>query len=105
VVRDPLLRMNTLFGSLANFVLTGYQAVLVVYLVKVVGLSAGGAGLVLALTGLGGVLGALLARRAARFGTARAVLVCKVGAAPFGLLISFADRGPGLGLFLLGDIC
>jgi predicted MFS family arabinose efflux permease len=105
VVRDPLLRMNAVFGCLSNLVLTGYQAVLVFYLVKVVGLSPGVAGVMLSLTSLGGVLGALVARKAAvRIGTARAVLLGKVGLAPFGLLIPLADRGPGLGLFLLGSI-
>jgi MFS family permease len=105
VAGDPLLRMNAVYGCLSDLVLTGYQAVLVFYLVGVVGLSPGLAGIVLALTSLGGVLGALVARRvAARVGTARAVLFCKVGLAPFGLLIPLADRGPGLAQFLLGNI-
>ncbi len=105
VARDPLLRTNTLFGCLSNLALTGYQAVLVVYLITVVGLSSGAAGVVLALTSLGGVLGALAARRVAgRVGTARAVLLGKVGLAPFGLLIPLADRGFGLVLFVAGSV-
>jgi MFS family permease len=105
VFRDPLLRVTTIYGGLSNFLLVGYQAVLIVFLVKVVGLNAGLAGLLLALTSLGGVAGALLARTAAsRFGTARAVLYCKVGLVPFGLLIPLADRGPGLALFVVGSI-
>src|ERR1019366_2666218 len=94
VARDPLLRMNAAFGCLSNLVLTGYQAVLVFYLVKVIGLSPGMTGVMLSLTSLGGVLGALAARGiAARIGTARA-----------GLLSPLAGRGPGLALFLLGSI-
>jgi MFS family permease len=105
VARDPLLRVNAVFGCLTNLVLTGYQSVLVFFLVKVIGLSAGVTGLMLSLTSLGGVLGALAARRvAARIGTARAVLLGKAGLAPAGLLIPLADRGPGLALFLLGSI-
>jgi MFS family permease len=105
VARDPLLRMNAAFGCLSNLVLTGYQAVLVFYLVKVIGLNPGVTGVMLSLTSLGGVLGALAARRiAARIGTARAVLLGKAGLAPFGLLIPLADRGAGLALFLLGSI-
>ena len=105
MARDPLLRTNTLFGCLSNLALTGYQAVLVVYLITVVGLSSGAAGVVLALTSLGGVLGALAARRVAgRVGTARAVLLGKVGLAPFGLLIPLADRGFGLVLFVAGSV-
>jgi MFS family permease len=105
VARDPLLRVNAVFGCLANLVLTGYQAVLVVYLVQVVGLTPGLTGITLSLTSLGGVFGALAARRvAARIGTARAVLLAKVGLAPFGLLIPLADQGPGLVLFVLGSM-
>jgi MFS family permease len=105
VVRDPMLRVTTVFGCLANLVLVGYQAVLVVFLVTVVGLSPGVTGLLLALTSLGGVAGALLARRVAvRFGTARAVLFGKVLLSPAGLLIPLAGRGPGLALFVLGSV-
>jgi predicted MFS family arabinose efflux permease len=105
VIRDPLLRVTTVYGCLSNFLLVGYQSVLIVFLIKVVGLSAGVAGLLLALTSLGGVAGAMLARTLARrFGTARAVLYCKTGLAPCGLLIPLADRGPGLALFVLGSI-
>jgi MFS family permease len=105
VARDPLLRINAAYGCLSNLVLTGYQAVLVYYLVKVIGLSPGLTGAMLSLTSLGGVLGALAARRtAARIGTARAVLLGRTGLAPAGLLIPLAGRGPGLALFLLGSI-
>ena len=105
VLSDPLLRVNAIFGCLSNLVLTGYQSILVVYLISVVGLSSGAAGLTLALTGLGAVVGALVARELARrLGTARTVLVSKVAVTPFGLLIPLADRGPGLALFLQGSI-
>lgn len=105
VVRDPLLRVNALYGCLSNLLLVGYQAVLVVFLVRSVGLSAGVTGVLLAATSLGGVFGALLARRAAsRFGTARIVLFGKLGVAPAGLLIPLADRGTGLALFVVGSI-
>lgn len=39
---------------------------------------------------------------AARFGTARGMLLCKVGAAPFGLGIAMADHGVGMVLALVG---
>jgi predicted MFS family arabinose efflux permease len=105
VWHDRLLRMNAIFGSLSNLLLTGYQAVEVVFLIQVVGLAPGLAGVILALTSLGGIAGALVARRAAaRIGSARAVLVGKAGVMPFGLLIPLADRGPGLALYVLGSI-
>ncbi len=102
---DPLLRINAIFGCLANLTLTGYQAVVIVFLVRVVGLGPGTAGLLLALASLGGVFGALSARRvAAGIGSARAVLLGKIGLAPFGLLIPLTQRGAGVILFLLGSI-
>jgi predicted MFS family arabinose efflux permease len=101
---DPLLRANTIAGCLANFALTGYEALLVVFLVRVVGLHPGLAGGLMSVLGLGGVAGALMARRlAARVGTSRAVLYCKAGLALPGLLIPLASRGPGLALFVLGN--
>jgi len=105
VVRDPLLRASTIYGCLSNLTLVGYQAVLVVFLIRVVGLSPGVTGLLIALTSLGGVLGALLARPAARrFGTARVVLYGRTLLTPACLLIPLADRGPGLALFVLGSV-
>src|SRR5580704_6939581 len=66
VARDPLLPASTIFGRLSNLTLVGYQAVLVAFLIRIVGLSAGVTGALIALTSLGGVLGALLARPVAR---------------------------------------
>jgi hypothetical protein len=105
VVRDPLLRVQAVFGCLSNLTLTGYQAVLIVFLVRTVGLRAGTVGVLLAIGSLGGVLGALLARPvAARLGTARTVLASKLCLMPFGLLIPLTSRGPGLALFVVGTI-
>jgi MFS family permease len=105
VVRDPLLRASAIYGCLSNLTLVGYQAVLVVFLIRIVGLSAGVTGTLIALTSLGGVLGALLARPAARrFGTARAVLYGRTLLTPAGLLIPLAGRGLGLALFVLGSV-
>ena len=61
--RDPYLRAMTAFSSLANLALTGVDALLVVFLVRTVGLSSAGAGLVMASLGVGGVLGALATAR------------------------------------------
>jgi len=103
VRRDEYLRTFMTFGGAANLLLTGYQAIFIVFLVRVVGLSSAAVGLLLAGSSVGGVLGALVARRiAARFGTARGMLLCKVGAAPFALGIPLADRGVGILLALLG---
>ena len=103
VARDRLLRMLAVFGSAANLVLTGYSAIVVAFLVRGLGLSAGAAGALIATGSVGGVLGALLAPRiSARVGSARALLVCKVGSTPFSLLIPLAGPGWRLGFFALG---
>jgi predicted MFS family arabinose efflux permease len=79
--------------------------VLVVFLVRIVGFSSGTTGILLAMTSLGGVAGALLARRAARWlGTARAVVLGRLILTPSGLLIPLAAKGPALGLFVLGSV-
>jgi len=105
VARDPLLRMSALYGCLSNFTLVGYQAVLVVFLVRVVGLSSAATGLAIALSSLGGVAGAALARPAARWlGSARAVLLLRAVLTPAGLLIPLTVKGPGVALFVAGSV-
>ncbi|MET8003900.1 MFS transporter [Nonomuraea glycinis] len=105
VARDPLLRSNTLYGCAANLCLTGYQSLIVILLIGEIGMSAGETGALIAATSLGGLVGAMVARpMAARFGSARAVLLGKAVLAPVGLLIPLADRGIGLALFVLGSV-
>ncbi|MFB4286190.1 MFS transporter [Nonomuraea sp. ATR24] len=105
VARDRLLRGNTLYGCAANLALTGYQSLIVVFLVTDLGLAPAQTGVLMAATGVGGIAGAALARPlAARLGSARAVLVAKAGLAPFGLLIPLADRELGMALFVTGSI-
>jgi MFS family permease len=105
VARDRLLRVFMVFGGAANLVLTGYGAITVVFLLRGVGVSSGAAGLLIAAGSTGGVLGALCAPRLSRrIGSARALLVCKVGTTPFGLLIPLTGPGWRLGFFLVGTI-
>jgi MFS family permease len=104
VVKDPLLRVTTVSGSLMNLTLVGYQAVLVVFLVRVLGFDSGVTGVLIALTSLGGVAGAMLAGPVARrLGTARFSLLSKVVITPVGLLIPLASKGPGVLFFVAGD--
>ena len=105
VWRDALLRTNAVFGCLSNLVLVGYQSIQVVFLVRVVGLSAGLAGLLLATASVGGIIGAVIARPVARrIGTARSVLLLKVGVMPFGLLIAATAGGARLACFVAGSM-
>jgi predicted MFS family arabinose efflux permease len=103
VFGDPYLRQLSLFWSAANLALTGYTALVVIFLVRVIGLSAGSVGLLTAVPGAGGILGALLARRiTARYGTARGLLVATWAALPFALLIPLTGPGPRLAWYIAG---
>jgi predicted MFS family arabinose efflux permease len=105
LVKDPYLRPMTVFWSAANFALTGYTALLVVFLVRVVGLSAGWVGVLTAVPGLGGVLGALMTRRVTvRYGTARSLLLATWLGMPAALLIPLTGPGPRLVCYVVGAL-
>lgn len=100
LLTDPYLRPASLAAAAGNLCLTGMDSLLVYFLVKTVGVGSGVAGALMASIGVGGVLGALCARRLAdRLGTARAVLCCYVVGLPFMLLVPLTHSGLGLVLF------
>ena len=102
---DPYLRVMATFSALANLALTGVDALIIVFLVRTIGLSAAAAGLVVASFGIGGVTGALLARPLAqRFGTARALLIADIGGLSFALLLPLAHAGPSLAFAVIANI-
>ncbi len=104
VARDPYLRPLTLYAGIANLAYTGNLALVVVFLIRVVGLGAAAAGAALAVGGIGGLLGALVAPRLTRaFGTARTLLLTSLGNGLSGLLIPLTARGPRLACYLIGS--
>lgn len=106
--QDRILRFFTVVGGISNFGLTGYGALVVLFLVREVHLGSGAVGLVMAVGSLGGVLGALIATRvSARLGSARALLALQLLAGPPALLVPLGAPGAGLvalvaGLLLVG---
>jgi hypothetical protein len=105
VARDSFLRQVSIFWAVANLALTGYAALLVIFLVQVIGLSAGSVGVLAAMPGFGGVLGALVARRITiRYGTARGLLLATGFALPFALLIPLTGPGPRLAFYFAGAL-
>jgi MFS family permease len=105
VLRDRLLRVLTIAPATANFFFTGYQAIVVLFLVRTVDLSAGAVGLLMGLSTIGAVIGAAIARRVAGWiGTSRAVWLVTLITSPFALLIPLTSRGAGLAFFLTGSI-
>jgi len=104
VASDRFLRNLVSHGALSNMWLTGYQALLVVFLIREVGLNAATVGLMLTLTSLGGVVGATVAPALSRrLGTARTLVLCKAGAGPCALLIPLTGTGVRTGLFVIGS--
>jgi MFS family permease len=105
VLRDPFLRQLSTFWAAANLVLTGYAALLVVFLVRVIGLTPGSVGLLTAIPGIGGILGALITGRiTARYGTARGLLLSTLFTVPFCLLIPLTGPGPRLAFYVAGSL-
>jgi predicted MFS family arabinose efflux permease len=105
VARDRYLRVFTVFGAASNLVLTGYQAILVVFLVREVGLGTGMVGALLMAMSAGGILGALCARRVAqRFGTAHGTIIALLVTSPFAMLIPMSGPGMRLGFAIAGGI-
>ncbi|MFE9068509.1 MFS transporter [Streptomyces violaceusniger] len=104
VIGDPYLRVFTVYGAAANLALNGFTAVLVVFMVRELGVSAGAAGVAMAGISVGGVLGATVAPWVIRrFGSARGLLLGQL-AMPFALLIPMAGAGIGLLLVVLGGL-
>ncbi|MEU4643241.1 MFS transporter [Micromonospora sp. NPDC023814] len=105
VARDPYLRALTVFGAASNVGLVGYQAVLVVFLVREARLAPASVGALVAVMSLGGIVGALLAARLGRrLGTARALLLAGVLSGPPALLIPLAGPAGALVLPAVGGV-
>jgi Transmembrane secretion effector len=104
VARDPYLRFFTIYAAVSNLAYAGNLALVVVFLVRVVGLSSAAVGVLTATSGLGGLLGALVARRLARvLGTARALLLTTLGSGLSGLLIPLTAKGPRIAYYVAGS--
>ena len=105
VFGDPYLRALTLFGASANMAYMVYAAIQVVFLLDEVRVGPGILGVLVAVTGVGGIVGALIAGVISRrFGTARGMLIIEVVGGLAGLMIPLAQRGPLLTLFVVGSL-
>jgi MFS family permease len=101
---DPLLRRLSIFPAVANMAYGGVLALAVLFLVRVAHFSPAAVGLLMAVSGIGGVAGALVARRIAqRLGTARALLATVLASGLAGLLIPLTASGPRAVFFVAGS--
>ncbi|WP_236791448.1 MFS transporter [Amycolatopsis sp. GM8] len=102
---DPWLRALAVFGCVANLGLTGFQALQVLFVTRDLGAGPAVVGIVVASSGIGGVVGAICATRITRrFGTARGLLLCLTTTLPFLLLIPVAAPGWGVLLAVAGNL-
>lgn len=103
VLNDHYLKTIVTYGAVANFALDGYQSIYVAFLVRRVHANPATVGVLLAAGGIGGILGAMIARPLGRrFGTARGFLVGKFVLTPFGLLMPMAQSGLAMAFFFIG---
>ncbi|MEZ0109000.1 MFS family permease [Catenulispora sp. EB89] len=104
VAKNPYLRVMTLYESLGNIGDAMMMAVAIVFLVRDMGVNAATAGVLVAVTNIGGILGAMgTSRLSRRLGTARALLISVAVTAPFTLLIPLSFHNAGLALFVVGS--
>jgi predicted MFS family arabinose efflux permease len=104
VLGQPFIRATTFHATAAVLFLSARYAIETLFLLRTIGLRAGGIGLLMTITGLGAVAGAVLANRLSRrLGHVRTVLVASLGMGLAGLLIPLTRPGPGLALFAAGS--
>ena len=105
VAGDTFLRVLSVNATIANLSMSAAEALVLVFLVRTVGVSAGTAALLLALWGVGGLIGSVLARRVtAALGTARTLLATSAFAVPVSLLVPLTTPDRGLVFFAIGAV-
>jgi len=93
VATDPYLRPLTVYAIAGNLAYVGYVSLAVLFLVRAAGFSPAATGALLAVAGVGGVAGSLVARwLSRRIGSARLLLVAALTSGA-GLLIPLAHPG------------
>jgi predicted MFS family arabinose efflux permease len=103
VFGDPVLRAIACCTATSNLFMTMILALLVLFLVRDVGLTAAAVGFVVAVSGVGGVAAALTARRwTSLLGQGRTIWLSLLVTQPFALLVPTAHRDARLALFILG---
>ncbi|MFX4290869.1 MFS transporter [Streptomyces bohaiensis] len=94
VLRDPVFRAITGSAATYNFFYSVTLPMVMLLLVNEMGLSGAAVGVLMAVGGVGGVLGAAFAGRLSRrFGQVRAMWTSYLFTVPVALLIPFADGG------------
>jgi MFS family permease len=105
VVRGPTLRALVTAVAVANFIFGGYAAVVLVFYARQLGLPAAAIGTIVAVAGIGGIVGSLSAGRLARrVGDARLLWISTIVTTPLLLLVPLGRPGGWLALPVIGVI-
>src|SRR5579875_627651 len=103
VLHDAFLRRLSYYAAVANLAYTGSSALVVLFLIRVAGFGAAWVGVLMGVSGAGGIAGALTARWvASRLGTARALLLITLSGGLAGLLIPLTGPGPRAAFYVAG---
>jgi MFS family permease len=104
VVRgQPVLRTLAAATATLNFFMAAFAAIVMIFLARTLGLSAGLIGVLMTVGSVGGLVGAVLTSgMSRRFGQARTAWIPLAIGCPIGLLIPLAHRGGQLALFIVG---
>lgn len=103
VLGEKSLRAITISTALSNWAITILLSMQMLFLTRDLGLAPGAVGAVLALSGAGGLLGALTAGRCAQWiGPARAIWLIPLVVSPVALVVPIAEPGKLTVLCVLG---
>jgi len=101
----PALRAIAVSSALFNLFFAGYQALVIVFLVRVARVPTGAVGILVAAGGLGGIIGAVAIEwLTRRLGAARLIWAVPAVTIPFTLLIPLAEHGWRLMFFAAGAL-
>jgi predicted MFS family arabinose efflux permease len=96
LLKDPYLFPLAAFTGLLGLGISSTDSLMIVFYIRVVQISSGATGVILGLLGAGGLFGAVIsARLVRRYGSARAMLICRILLC-FALLFPLTTRGIGL---------
>jgi predicted MFS family arabinose efflux permease len=96
LLRDPYLLPLAAFTATLALGISSTDSLMIVFFIRTLGVNSSVTGIILGLMGVGGVFGAVISARLVRtYGSARAMLICRI-LLVFALLLPLTTRGIGL---------
>lgn len=101
LLHDPYLLPLAAFTAVLGLGISSTDSLMIVFYIRTIGITSGLTGVILGLLGIGGLFGAVISARVVRrYGSARAMLICRILLAS-ALLFPLTTRGAGL-IFSVG---